>query len=47
MTMRTWHGSCHCGAIRYQADIDPQAGTVKCNCTICNWATPPTETRHP
>jgi hypothetical protein len=38
MTLKTYSGGCHCGAVRFEADLDFEQGTIKCNCTSCRKA---------
>jgi hypothetical protein len=35
MAVSHHQGGCHCGAIRYSVEIDPDAQAIACNCSMC------------
>ncbi|MFZ5896592.1 MAG: GFA family protein [Myxococcota bacterium] len=33
--LQNYSGSCHCGNVKYDVDLDLSGGVISCNCSIC------------
>ncbi|TGL75721.1 GFA family protein [Leptospira yasudae] len=42
MSLKKYNGSCHCGKVSYEVELDLSKGSSKCNCSFCskvrNWS---------
>jgi hypothetical protein len=35
VSLSTYRGSCHCGAVKFEAELDLTQSSYRCNCSIC------------
>ena len=33
--LKTYQGSCHCGVVQFEAELDLTQSSYRCNCSIC------------
>lgn len=33
--LKTYQGSCHCGVVKFEAELDLTQSSYRCNCSIC------------
>lgn len=36
MSKTTYTGGCHCGAVRFEVELDLETASGRCNCTFCS-----------